>query len=473
MTVNVETNKVVYTGNGVTTVFPFSFPIEDPAHLLVYEYIIATRAVSLISSANYSVSGIPGTGSVTYNPAGVPVPATKKLVLYRLVPYTQALDLLNQGGFYPDSIEDQLDLLAMQIQQLKEQIARAPKADIVYNDATTAAQDTTLAQTASGFFLQNQGAKINRMQDRTFVGPASIADGAFPAVTIDYLTQLMIDIGARADGFNNAQFMALATGFPCNFGIMGGTQSLGAIAYTVANSGVAFNNSTSPLVDTFAGFSWAVRMAGAGTTLAHEFQITNRGTELSLDPYNYGTVGRTFNITMGCTGSAATTGAMITFRDAQQFMAGWIVGDDAIKASPINSKKQVTKFPGNTWMTWYNGAGVVAGDMGVDLGGNVLLTGAGSFQYNAKIVPTRFSGSATYNPPSLANGASTTTNVTVTNAALGDAAQAAFSLSLQGIAIAASVTAANTVTVTLTNNTGGTLDIANGTLFAWAVRDGN
>lgn len=73
-------------------------------------------------------------------------------------------------------------------------------------------------------------------------------------------------------------------------------------------------------------------------------------------------------------------------------------------------------------------------------------------------------GQATYNPPSLADGAGTTTTVTVTGAALGDRASAAFSLDLQGIITTAWVSAADTVSVRFQNESGGTLDLASGTL---------
>jgi hypothetical protein len=75
-------------------------------------------------------------------------------------------------------------------------------------------------------------------------------------------------------------------------------------------------------------------------------------------------------------------------------------------------------------------------------------------------------GSATYDPGSLADGAGATTTVTVTGAALGDFAEASFSLDLQGITVTAWVSAANTVSVRFQNETTGTLDLASGTLRA-------
>lgn len=76
------------------------------------------------------------------------------------------------------------------------------------------------------------------------------------------------------------------------------------------------------------------------------------------------------------------------------------------------------------------------------------------------------SGSATYDPASLADGDGATTTVTVTGAALGDFAQATFSLDLQGIQLTSWVSAADTVSARFQNETGGTIDLASGTLRA-------
>ena len=76
------------------------------------------------------------------------------------------------------------------------------------------------------------------------------------------------------------------------------------------------------------------------------------------------------------------------------------------------------------------------------------------------------SGSATYDPAELADGVGATTTVTVTGAALGDFAEASFSNDLQGISLTAWVSAADTVSVRFQNESGGTLDLASGTLRA-------
>lgn len=72
--------------------------------------------------------------------------------------------------------------------------------------------------------------------------------------------------------------------------------------------------------------------------------------------------------------------------------------------------------------------------------------------------------SAVYDPPSLADGAGATTTVALSGAELSDFARASFSLDLQGITLTAWVSAADTVSVRFQNESGGTLDLASGTL---------
>jgi hypothetical protein len=78
------------------------------------------------------------------------------------------------------------------------------------------------------------------------------------------------------------------------------------------------------------------------------------------------------------------------------------------------------------------------------------------------------SGAVTYNPPSLADGSGVTTTVTVTGAALGDFAEAAFTEDTQGVTVSAWVSAADTVSVRFQNETGGVVDLNQGTLKARA-----
>lgn len=85
-------------------------------------------------------------------------------------------------------------------------------------------------------------------------------------------------------------------------------------------------------------------------------------------------------------------------------------------------------------------------------------------------IPYTLSGTATFNPANLADGAGETTTVTVTGAALGDVALAAFSLDITGLTVTAYVSAANTVSIRLQNESGGAVDLASGTLTAVVLK---
>lgn len=76
-------------------------------------------------------------------------------------------------------------------------------------------------------------------------------------------------------------------------------------------------------------------------------------------------------------------------------------------------------------------------------------------------------GSKSYNPGSLADGAGETTTVDVPGAVMGDFVVASFSVSLAGVMLHAWVSAADVVSCRFQNETGGTVDLATGTLRAW------
>jgi len=69
-----------------------------------------------------------------------------------------------------------------------------------------------------------------------------------------------------------------------------------------------------------------------------------------------------------------------------------------------------------------------------------------------------------YDPPSLASGASVTTSLSASGAAVGDIVTVAFSADTLGADLTARVSAASAISVTFTNNTGGTVDISSGVL---------
>jgi hypothetical protein len=86
------------------------------------------------------------------------------------------------------------------------------------------------------------------------------------------------------------------------------------------------------------------------------------------------------------------------------------------------------------------------------------------------IVGGVLTGSATWDPASLADGAGeTSSGITVTGAALGDFVLVSAPYDLQGITCNGYVSAANTVKIRLQNETGGAIDLASGTWRAAVI----
>lgn len=136
MTVPTTTNKVVYAGDGVTTLWPFSFPVLQTTDLQVY--VTDTLGNITLLSSNYSVDL--SSSRVTYPLTGSPLAVNMKLTLRRVVALTQITDWKNQGPFNAEVLETDEDKLMMAIQQLNESVARCVQygVDQTPSDTTTA-----------------------------------------------------------------------------------------------------------------------------------------------------------------------------------------------------------------------------------------------------------------------------------------------------------------------------------------------
>lgn len=123
MTVSSETNRSgPYLGNGVATSFPYGFRIVDADHIRVVRTIAGVDAD--VPSSEYSVTGVgsSGGGSVVF---AVAPPTGVTLNILIDIPFVQETDLVNQGAYYAETVEDALDLAAMRDLQLKEELGRA------------------------------------------------------------------------------------------------------------------------------------------------------------------------------------------------------------------------------------------------------------------------------------------------------------------------------------------------------------
>lgn len=116
MTVSTEVDHNEYTGNGVTTSFPYTFRIFRKSDLVVQVSDLNGNVTELVLDTDYTVTNAGG-----YN--GGNVILSKALAngyhisISREIPVTQDTDLRNQGKFFAEVHEDAFDKLTMLIQK--------------------------------------------------------------------------------------------------------------------------------------------------------------------------------------------------------------------------------------------------------------------------------------------------------------------------------------------------------------------
>jgi len=127
MSVQNQDVKNVYAGNGSTTVFPYTFALNEDDSEYVGVYIANETGVSEPTD-NFTIDT--NAGTVTYPKVGDPLEVGYKIVIRREIPNEQELNLENLGPFFAEDIEAELDRIVMMVQQLQESDDRSVKVDM-------------------------------------------------------------------------------------------------------------------------------------------------------------------------------------------------------------------------------------------------------------------------------------------------------------------------------------------------------
>lgn len=116
MTVSTEVSHNEYTGNGVTTTFPYTFRILNKDNLVVQTLDTNGNITTLVMDTNYTV-----TGAGSYSGGNIILPAPLAngwlITIDRELDVVQETDLRNQGKFFAEVHENAFDYLTMLIQQ--------------------------------------------------------------------------------------------------------------------------------------------------------------------------------------------------------------------------------------------------------------------------------------------------------------------------------------------------------------------
>lgn len=192
MTLTTQSIKAVGQGNSANVTWPYTFLIPTVDDLVVTLVDAASGNPTVLAPSVYSVTGLgnPIGGNVTYPLSGSPLTVATYLVVERFVPDVQETDLTNQGGVYPQDIEDALDYLTMITQQLQDQVNRS----IVFSVADTVETILPVASAREGLFLSfdSNGAPIcvDVLTPGTTVSAAMI-----PVVTAPTTSAALVALG--------------------------------------------------------------------------------------------------------------------------------------------------------------------------------------------------------------------------------------------------------------------------------------
>lgn len=199
MTISSTTRKAgPFFGNDATTDFPFTFKVFKKQDVRVTltnpagedQQLVLDSAYSLTLNSNQDAN--PG-GTIRYPISGAPLPTLWRLTATGALPNTQPTDIQNNGGFYPQVVEDMGDRSTIQIQQLQEQVDRSLKFSV--------------SDPGAGAVLPPADLRANKVLAFDENGkPITVVpvDGSAAAVAIalqNFVTQLFSSAGSALIGF--------------------------------------------------------------------------------------------------------------------------------------------------------------------------------------------------------------------------------------------------------------------------------
>jgi hypothetical protein len=192
MTVPSNLNKHVYDGDGVTTTWPFTFPVTDEDHIELY-VTEPDGTPELIDPSDYTVDL--DNSEIEYPISGDPLPADgTRITVLRVVPLTQGTDYKNQGDFNSETVETALDKLTMIAQQHDEALNRAVKTNV---DGTLPAESVASAAVSASQAAASAAAAAASADEAAVSADTAAENAAIVApFTSDAAATLKVDAGS-------------------------------------------------------------------------------------------------------------------------------------------------------------------------------------------------------------------------------------------------------------------------------------
>ena len=217
MTVSTTTNKTDNFAAGVATM-PFTFPVFDQDDLDVILVDDTTLAETLLTrGTDYTVallySGAGGgtiTLDITLYPSGIPTGYSG--YTKRVMAETQAVDLTNQGDWFPAQHEEVFDRCVMLIQQLQEVLDRALLADngrVAWDAESMQMHNLADGSPSESVFGGHDAANVNQVVSISGSAATAAADAAL-STALGYTDAALLEAKAYTDDAADAAAAATA-----------------------------------------------------------------------------------------------------------------------------------------------------------------------------------------------------------------------------------------------------------------------
>jgi hypothetical protein len=179
MTISSTINKIVYSGDGTTATFPYTFYINANTDLVVQVKNNTTGAITTLTlTTDYTVSGVgaAGGGNVVIVSPSTATPSGTQLIILRKTTLLQQTHYSERDAFPAATHEAALDKLTIISQQLNEQLTRSVSID----PAISGFNAQVVGTTPSAYQIIQVNAAANGLQ---YVNATGIGIFTFPVST--------------------------------------------------------------------------------------------------------------------------------------------------------------------------------------------------------------------------------------------------------------------------------------------------
>lgn len=192
-----------YTGDSsANQAFTITFEFFDTSEVVATQRLISSGAeTALTETTHYTIAGTgsdPYTGGTLTLANGYTIASTSTLTISRAMTQNQEADFQTGGPFPSDTVEDQYDKLAMQIQDLQEQIDRCLKVPITDGSTVEAATELDDAIQRADCYLTFTSAGL----------PTATASALASTATTTTYTETLLDDANEAAFWTTLGFSA-------------------------------------------------------------------------------------------------------------------------------------------------------------------------------------------------------------------------------------------------------------------------